>query len=125
MKAEKYRSLLKELRPKYKEVKFVNLSISCLSIFGNLCDSFIALCDEIKLDYKHCNYVIKKLSPIIIRTSYYIFCMRNKIGQTLNCSASKDTTNSYDFIYMLKLLQTSRANSNYLQSEVTAVCKRI
>ena len=77
-KGEKYRSLLKELRPKLKKVNFVNLSISCLGIFGNSCDSFIDMCDELKLDYQHRNFIIKKLSAIIIRTSYYIFCMRNK-----------------------------------------------
>ena len=51
----KYRSLLKELRPKFKIVNFVNLPISCLGIFGNSCDSFINMCGELKLDYQHRN----------------------------------------------------------------------
>ena len=46
----KYRPLLTDLANDYKEVKFINLSISCLGIFGNSSDSFLKLY-RTKLNY--------------------------------------------------------------------------
>ena len=36
------------------------------------------LCKDLDIDKQHLNFLIIKLSIIIIHTSYYIFCMRNK-----------------------------------------------
>ena len=77
-KFEKYRHLLHHLRTKYRLVKFVNLSISSLGIFGQSCDSFIQMCTDLSSNTGHTNYIITKLTCIIIRIIYYIFCMRNK-----------------------------------------------
>ena len=74
----KYRPLLRDLGNKYRLVKFVNLSISCLGIFGQSSDSFLRICKEVDIDQCHPNFVISKMSSIIIRTTYYIFCMTNK-----------------------------------------------
>ena len=73
-----YRYLLNDLTSKYRHVEFVNLSIGSLGIFGQSCDSFIQMCSDLTIDKAHTNYIITKLSTIIIRTTYYIFCMRNK-----------------------------------------------
>ena len=43
-----------------------------------LLDSFIQMCSDLTIDKAHTNYIITKLSTIVIRTTYYIFCMRNK-----------------------------------------------
>ena len=75
-KSEKYRKLAQGLSFNYRNVKFVNLSISCLGIFGKSCDSFIQMCNDLNIEKKHLNYIIIKLTSIIIRTTYYIFCMR-------------------------------------------------
>ena len=75
---EKYRSLLKDLSCDYRQVQFVNLSMSCLGIFGQSSDSFLEMCKCIGIDQSHLNYIFKKISSIIIRTTYYIFCSRNK-----------------------------------------------
>ena len=63
---------------KYHHVRFVNLSISSLGIFGQSCNSFIQMCTDLSINTGHSKYIITKLTSIIIRTIYYIFCMRNK-----------------------------------------------
>ena len=77
-KNEKYRSLKQDLSSNYHEVKFINISISSLDIFGNSCDAYIQLYNDLDFDKKHLKYILKKLTTVIIRTTYYIFCMRNK-----------------------------------------------
>ena len=72
-KFTKYRYLLNDLTSKYRHVKFVNLSIGSLGIFGKYSDSFIQMCSDLTIDKAHTNYIITKLSTIIIRTTYYIF----------------------------------------------------
>ena len=62
----------------YYHVKFFNLSIGSLGIFGQSCDSFIQMCSDLTIDKAHTNCIITKLTTIIIRTIYCIFCMRNK-----------------------------------------------
>ena len=80
-----YRYLRNDLTSKYRHVEFVNLSIGSLGIFGQSSDSFIQMCNDLTIDKAHTNYIITKLSTIIICTIYYIhyiFCMRNKLGLT-------------------------------------------
>ena len=77
-KRAKYQSLMETLKSKYTDVKFVNLSISSLGIFGLSCSSFIEMCDALAVDMRHRRYLISKLSNTIIQTTYYIFCRRNK-----------------------------------------------
>ena len=40
-KYEKYRSLKQELSSNYHEVKFINIFISSLGVFGSSCDAYI------------------------------------------------------------------------------------
>ena len=74
----KYRSLLTDLSSDYHTIEFVNLSMSCLGIFGQSSDSFLKMCTELGFDNHHLNFIVSKLSTSIIRTTYYIFSMRNK-----------------------------------------------
>ena len=74
----KYARLVSDLRPRFKSVIFVNLSISSLGIFSDSCSSFLEMCDSLSIDDQHKRYLISKLSTISIRTTYYIFCCRNK-----------------------------------------------
>ena len=62
----------------YHTIEFVNLSMSCLGIFGQSSDSFLKMCTELGFDNHNLNFIVSKLSTMIIRTTYYIFCMRNK-----------------------------------------------
>ena len=77
-KREKYRPLVRDLAAAYREVKIVNLSISSLGIFGQSCDTFMDMVKDLKIDKNHQTYIIKKITNIAIRTTYYIFCCRNK-----------------------------------------------
>ena len=77
-KKDKYMQHTRDLSSKYHNVKFINLSISSLGIFGNSCNSFIAMCNDLNINKQQLNYVLRKIIAIIIQSSYYIFCMRNK-----------------------------------------------
>ena len=77
-KIDKYMQLTRDLSSKYRSVKFINLSISSLGIFGKSCNSFTAMCNDLTIDKQQLNYALRKITAIIIRSSHYIFCMRNK-----------------------------------------------
>ena len=77
-KYEKYRNLIQELSSNYHKVKFINISISLLGIFVNSCDAYIQMYKDLNCEEQHLKYILKKLITIMIRTTYYIFCMRNK-----------------------------------------------
>ena len=74
----KYTRLVSDLRSQYKSVTFVNLSMSSLGIYANSCLSFLKMCDSLSIDNQHKRFLISKLSTISIRTTYYIFCCREK-----------------------------------------------
>ena len=77
-KYEKYRNLIQERSSNYHKVKCINISISSLGIFGNSCDAYIQMYKDLNCEEKHLKYILKKLITIIIRSSYQIFCLRNK-----------------------------------------------
>ena len=77
-KKQKYRELVQQLKNDYEKVNFVNLSISALGIYDKSTTEFIDMMKILKFDKRTTNYTIKKITNIAIRTSYYIFCRRNK-----------------------------------------------
>ena len=76
-KKQKYRELTQQLKNDYDKVNFVNLSISALGIYDKSTTDFIDMMKTLKFDKRSRNYMIKKITSIAIRTSYYIFCRRN------------------------------------------------
>ena len=77
-KREKYKDLIHNLNNDYKSVKFVNLSLGSLGVFSSDSSSFQDMMNEMKIDIKQQRYIIKKIMNIAIRSTYYIFCCRNK-----------------------------------------------
>ena len=77
-KASKYSSLILDLKHTYSDTKFVNLSMSTVSIMGKSSESLLLMLDDLNLDKPTQNYVIRKVMNIAIRCTYYIFCCRNK-----------------------------------------------
>ncbi len=77
-KKEKYKDLIIKLDENFVSVKFVNLSISSLGVFDKECDTFIEMMNDLGLDDQHQRYCFRKMISIAIRTTYYIFCCRNK-----------------------------------------------
>jgi len=75
---EKYYQLTRDLSSDFHCVKFINLSLSDLGIFGKLCEPFVDMCKELEFDKQHADFIVRKQSTIIIRSTYYIFCMCNK-----------------------------------------------
>jgi hypothetical protein len=77
-KKSKYLELISEQRKNFKSVKFVNLSMSSLGIFANQCSEFLEMLDDLGLENNQKMFHIKRMTTIAIRTTYYIFCCRNK-----------------------------------------------
>ena len=77
-KHEKYLTLITDEENVYDEVKFVNVSISSLGVFGESTNTLFDMLHDLKYDEQRIKYVKKKIIATCIRTSYYIFCRRNK-----------------------------------------------
>ena len=77
-KKQKYSKLVKELKDHYKSVIFINISMSCLGVFTNESRSLLTMFDKIAFDKKQQDFCVKRMTTIAIRTTYFIFCSRNK-----------------------------------------------
>ena len=77
-KKANYKQLVKQLNQDFNEVKFVILSMSSLGIFAQECSSFLEMLDNVGLETKHQTYCIRRMMNIAIRSTYYIFCSRDK-----------------------------------------------
>ena len=81
-KRERYKDLIIQQREHYRTVIFVNLSISSLGVFSKECDAFLDMLNDLGFDDRHRKYCIRKIMSTAIRTTYYIFCCRNKDWST-------------------------------------------
>lgn len=77
-KYTKYKNLIETLQSNFKSVKFVNLSVSSLGVFSNECSSFLEMLEELDFEKKQKMYIVRKIIQIAIRSTYFIFCKRNK-----------------------------------------------
>ena len=83
-KEQRYRPLITSLKSRYNHVEFVNLSMGAIGSFGKSCSNFQGSLQKAGLDKKHISYLVGKLVNVCIRTSYYIFCMRNKAWEAID-----------------------------------------
>ena len=60
-KHEKYRNLIKDKEKSYNKVKFVNVSISSLGVFGQSTNSLIDMFKDLKFEEQHIKYIIRKI----------------------------------------------------------------
>ena len=60
-----------------RKVKFINLSLGAIGIYSKSQDTSDLLSD-IEVDKVHSRYVLSKISNVCIRTTYYLFCLRDK-----------------------------------------------
>ena len=75
-KAKLYQQLLAKLSNKYK-VYYVNLSLGAIGMIGK--DSLIMTAmGNFDLSKETLNFIVNRTINVCIRTTYYIFCMRNK-----------------------------------------------
>ncbi len=77
-KNAKYQQLLDNLNNKYSSVTYVNLSMSALGFYGQSCNTFKETLTRLNVREDSQNFIIKRMSQIAIRTTYFIFCRRNK-----------------------------------------------
>ncbi|CAB4003346.1 Hypothetical predicted protein [Paramuricea clavata] len=77
-KRRRYEDLITQQKKQFKSVKFVNFSISSLGVFSKDCHSFLDMLTDLGLDKRHQYFAIRKIMSIAIRTTYYIFCCRDK-----------------------------------------------
>ena len=77
-KQSKYAALIQDQMNNFKTVKFVNLSVSALGVFDQESSPFFEMLKELNVDNTHQEYVIRKIINIAIRSTYYIFCCRDK-----------------------------------------------
>ena len=83
-KKAKYRELVRQLDENFNEVNFVNLSMSSLGICAQECSTFLEMLGNVGLDKNYQTYCIRKMMTIAIRSTYYIFCCRNKEWESPN-----------------------------------------
>ena len=77
-KASKYNPLHQELGSKYKEIKFINLSLGALGTVGSSSESFINLLKCLEVSQPIQRSILSKMINITIQCTYFIFCRRNK-----------------------------------------------
>ena len=77
-KANKYHTLIGSLQKSYSTVKFVNLSMSALGIFGTSSESLLSMLTELHFYENTKQNMILKTLNIAVRCSYYIFIRRSK-----------------------------------------------
>ena len=71
-------TLIREQQKNFNDVRFVNLSMSALGVFDHLTKSFLEMLQDLKFDVTTRNFINRRTMTIAIRTTYYIFCRRNK-----------------------------------------------
>ena len=77
-KNESYTNLRQELSNTYNNIKFVNLSMGAIGVIGKSAKNMKAVFIEAGLSEKDFNYCMNKIVNICIRTTYYLFCKRDK-----------------------------------------------
>ena len=77
-KHAKYKDLLEDLKKHFTSVKFINISVSSLGVLEKECSTFLKMLDTLGLGKKDQQFCTRKMMSIAIRTTYYIFCCRNK-----------------------------------------------
>ena len=77
-KREKYQDFINKQLNYYEEARFVNASISSLGVFSETSLDLIEMLKDLEMDM-HCRkYLFRKIINTCIRSTYYIFCKRNK-----------------------------------------------
>ena len=77
-KHKKYHDLVRQQEHLFSEVKYINLSISTLGVIDQLSLGFLYRLKDLNYNSSTRNYILRKITTVAIRTTYYIFYRRNK-----------------------------------------------
>ena len=78
IKSNRYETTIEHLKSSFACVMFVNLVVSALGIFYKDSKTSFTMFEDFKITRQEHAYIIRKVSNIAIKTSYYIFCMKDK-----------------------------------------------
>ena len=78
-KREKYQDLVNEQLKNYQKAQFVNVSISSLGVLSKTSLCLIKMLKDLEFDEACRKYLIRRIINTCIRSTYYIFCKRNKV----------------------------------------------
>ena len=76
-KKKHYADLVARLEKDY-EVKYFDLSMGGIGAIGKDSKKVTDMFEQLGLSKEDCNYLVRKMINVCIRTTYYIFCQRNK-----------------------------------------------
>ena len=76
-KKKKYADLVKRLEKDY-DVTYFDLSMGAIGTIGTESEEIRDMFEELGLEKGDCDYLIRKIINVCIRSTYYIFCQRNK-----------------------------------------------
>ena len=82
MAATKYRPLLLDLQPRYREINFVNISMGALGILESSSESLLQMMKELGIDNSTQNVIIKKIMNIAVSARIMYFAAETRRGQT-------------------------------------------
>ena len=74
----KYDSLIQDLRSQYCTINFINLSMSALRIYKASSETILTMMNDLGIKKSVQKSIIKIIMYIAVRSTYYIFCRRNK-----------------------------------------------
>ena len=77
-KNESYGDLLNTLRASYDGVEYMNLSMSALGCVSKMSKTLTTWLKNLGLSDNEIKYTVRKIMKICLRTSYFIFCCRNR-----------------------------------------------
>ena len=84
-KKNNYSELLEDLKSRYKKVKFINLSMGAIGIYGDTCFNLKSVLKHLGLNENEVNYLLRKLCNICIRATYFFSVNETRHGITLPC----------------------------------------
>ena len=74
----KYKELLRQQKQYFNDVKFVNISLSCLGVFAKESDTFLKMLDNVGFSKAHKKYCVKKNDENCYQNFLLYLCYRNK-----------------------------------------------
>ena len=77
-KQRRYKAILDLLKRDYVDVKYINLSMGAIGIYGKSCSNFKDIFLGLGMNDNEANYMLRKVVNICVKTTYFIFGRRNK-----------------------------------------------
>ena len=77
-KGQKYKALVDKLKKSYDDVVYANISLGACGFIEKDSKKFLNIMTKLQIPETEIQYLTKSIINICIRTSYFVFCRRNK-----------------------------------------------